>query len=123
MNWAWIAAAVVLIIGIVDTFFRTLIMDVVHIKKSTRKGKKLVAEFPNGDKVHFGAVGYSDFTRHGDPKRKQRYLQRHQNDPTSIKTPGGLSRDLLWSRPDLGEAAKYASRKHNVKIVLDSHLR
>jgi hypothetical protein len=98
-------------------------MDEVHIKRSTRKGKKLMAEFPNGNTVHFGAVGYSDYTLNKDPKRKQRYLQRHKNDPTSIKTPGGLSRDLLWSRPDLGEAAKYASRKHGVRIVLDSHLR
>ena len=74
----------------------------VTIKKSTRDGKKLMAIFydKQGNKVkttHFGAKGYSDFTIHKDPARKQRYINRHRSrenwkDPT---TPGALSLYIL----------------------------
>jgi hypothetical protein len=97
-------------------------MDVV-IRRSRRKGKKYDAVFPDGKTVAFGAVGYEDYTIHGDPKRKANYLARHSGDPKNIYTPGGLARDLLWSKPSLSEAATFASKKHGVRIKLDSHLR
>jgi len=28
--------------------------------------------------THFGAAGMSDYTKHKDPERKQRYLNRHR---------------------------------------------
>jgi hypothetical protein len=68
--------------------------------------------------VPFGAKGYSDFTKHHDEKRKANYLKRHKHDPSSIKTAGGLARDILWSENTLPKAVKFASKKHNVKIVL-----
>jgi hypothetical protein len=98
-------------------------MNVITISKSNRKGNKLVAEFPDGKRVHFGASGYSDYTRHKDPVRKANYLARHSGDPTSLRTAGGLARDILWSKPSLSEAVRYAEKKHSVNIVLDSHLR
>ena len=97
-------------------------MDVV-IRRSKRKGKKYDAVFPDGKAVAFGAVGYEDFTKHHDPKRKANYLARHSGDPKNINTPGGLSRDLLWSKPSLSAAAAFASKKHGVRIKLDSQLR
>ena len=33
----------------------------------------------SGRKISFGAVGYSDFTKHKDEDRKQRYINRHRN--------------------------------------------
>ena len=30
-------------------------------------------------KIYFGAVGYSDFTKHKDEERKQLYINRHKN--------------------------------------------
>ena len=68
--------------------------------------------------MSFGAKGYSDFTIHKDDDRKANYLARHKHDPSSIKTPGGLSRDILWSEKTLPLAVKFASKKHGVKIVL-----
>lgn len=62
------------------------------------------AVLPNGKIVSFGAKGYSDFTLHKDSDRKDRYLSRHSNDPQSIFTPGGLARDILWSKPNLKNA-------------------
>lgn len=83
-----------------------------NITKSTNKEKKFMAIFkyisPNSKKdhlkiVHFGAAGMSDFTKHKDPERKQRYLDRHRknekwNDPI---TAGSLSRWVLWNKPSL----------------------
>ena len=88
----------------------------VLIKKSTKKDKKLMAVFTGQNfkkTVHFGASGYSDYTIHGDPERKQRYLNRHSknenwNDPT---TAGSLSRYILWNKPTLkASITDYKSR-------------
>jgi hypothetical protein len=80
----------------------------VIIKKSTRKEKKLMAVFTNckssrSKTTHFGSFGMSDYTIHKDPKRKERYLNRHRknenwNEPTSA---GSLSRFLLWNKTSL----------------------
>ena len=75
----------------------------VVIKKSTKKGKKLMATFDDKKTIHFGAEGMSDFTIHKDPKRKERYLKRHEkrenwNNPQSA---GALSRWILWNKTSL----------------------
>ncbi len=84
----------------------------VSIKPSNLKTKKFTAIFyKNGQKiktVNFGAKGYSDFTIHKDPKRKNRYLDRHKknenwNDPM---TAGSLSRWILWNLPTLDASIK-----------------
>ena len=49
----------------------------VIISESTKPNKKYQAEV-NGKVIHFGAAGYSDFTHHKDPARKDRYIQRHK---------------------------------------------
>lgn len=89
------------------------------IKKSTKPDKKLMATFimPNGrtKTTHFGAAGMSDFTKHKDPARKQRYINRHRKrelkawkDPTSA---GALSLYILWNKPTLkASIADYKKR-------------
>ena len=71
---------------------------------SEKSDKKMKAVFTYADghqkTTHFGGKGYSDFTIHKDPKRKQRYLDRHEKnedwgDPTSA---GALSRWVLWNK-------------------------
>lgn len=90
----------------------------VVIKPSTKSEKKKMAVFynTNGKKVkttHFGAAGMSDYTKHKDPERKQRYLNRHRerenwNDFTSA---GSLSRYILWGEPTLRDSiVKYKKR-------------
>ena len=94
----------------------------VVIKPSNKKGKKLMAIFDDKKTIHFGASGMSDFTKHKDPKRKERYLKRHKanenwNNP---KTAGALSRWILWNKPSLQASIKdYKTRfklKYNVII-------
>jgi|TARA_A100000171_G_C2077538_1_gene117949 hypothetical protein len=89
----------------------------VDIKPSTRKDKKFMAIFTDGDKkvktTHFGSKGMSDFTIHKDPKRKERYLDRHRKreDWNAYMTAGALSRWILWNKPTLkGSIADYKKR-------------
>ena len=99
--------------------------------------KKWKATLPSGKIVQFGAKGYSDYTKHKDPLRMKRYVVRHGGASTSSTTPsdvqrimlkkvrsnkenwsasgvdtaGFWSRWLLWSFPDIKEAAKYTQDK------------
>ena len=59
----------------------------------------VVSKSGNIKKVEFGAFGMSDYTKHKDPERKQRYINRHKkrenwNDPT---TAGFWSLWVLWN--------------------------
>ena len=70
-----------------------------QIKPSTRKGKRFLAIFDDGTKVHFGAKGASTYI---DGKRtieeRNNYLKRHdvREDFNNPKTAGALSAGLLW---------------------------
>ena len=50
------------------------------LKESTRKGKKYSITLPDNKIVHFGAIGYEDYTMHHDDKRKDRYISRHKKE-------------------------------------------
>ena len=56
--------------------------------------------------VHFGASGASDYTQHGDPVRKQRYLARHapREDWDMPMTAGALSRWVLWNKETIHDS-------------------
>lgn len=88
------------------------------IKKSHRRDKKFDAVFvaPSGrtKTTSFGSAGMSDYTKHKNSTRKQRYLKRHSgmgehwNDPT---TAGSLSRWVLWNKKTLkASIADYKKR-------------
>lgn len=76
-------------------------------KPSNKKDKKFMVLAKNGDKVklvHFGAKGYSDFTKHKDSDRRDNYRARHSailnkegkpayKDPLS---PAYWSYNFLW---------------------------
>ena len=71
-----------------------------EILVSTRKEKKYMVKTPQGRTVHFGQMGYEDFTKHKDKKRRKNYLTRTANikgawkeDPFSANN---LARKLLW---------------------------
>ena len=48
------------------------------IKKSKKSDKKIDAVIDGKKTVSFGAKGYSDYTLHKDPERKERYVSRHK---------------------------------------------
>lgn len=70
----------------------------VSVVPSTRADKKYMAIFSNGKKVHFGAVGYQDYTLTGDKELRERYRTRHKKDlETGDPTRAGfLSYYILW---------------------------
>ena len=98
--------------------------DIIYarLKKSSRKGKKWMAEFYNmeGDKIkttHFGGEGYEDYTIHKNPDRKKLYISRHSKneDWTNPVTAGALSRWVLWNYPDLKKSWNSYLRKFKLK--------
>ena len=68
---------------------------------STRKNKKFM--IMNDDKkwIHFGQLGYEDFTKHRDKQRRELYLKRASklkgDWKTNIYSPNLLSIVLLWT--------------------------
>ena len=68
---------------------------------STRKNKKFM--IMNDDKkwIHFGQLGYEDFTKHLDEQRRELYLKRASklkgDWKTNIYSPNLLSIVLLWT--------------------------
>ena len=55
--------------------------------------------------IHFGQAGASDFTKHKDPERKDRYIDRHKKNEnwgkTGVDTAGFYSKHVLWNKPTL----------------------
>ena len=86
-------------------------IDVV-IRKSHNPRKKYDAVFNAEKIISFGAAGYEDFTIHKDNKRRENYIKRHGNEDWSrhnVESAAWLSRWLLWEKPNLSEAIKYAN--------------
>ena len=52
-------------------------MEIV-IPSSTNKNEKCDAVIDGKKKISFGASGYSDFTKHGDTDRIDRYIARQK---------------------------------------------
>ena len=95
----------------------------IKIFKSDKPLKKFYALFPDGKKVYFGASGYSDYTKHKDDDRKDRYIARHSKmgedwNKSGIETAGFLSRWFLWNKKTLRESARDIEKRFNVKVTL-----
>jgi len=89
------------------------------VEPSTRKGKKYVAIFDNGKKVHFGLKGSSTYLNHKNKETRKNYRARHDvnekkfyNNPYK---PATLSRFILWGEAtNLRDAIKDYEKKFNV---------
>ena len=70
------------------------------IYRSTNKNKKYSIIDKDGKIVHFGQMGYEDFTKHLDKDRRKNYLTRSGKilgDWQKNKySPNNLSREILW---------------------------
>ena len=82
-------------------------MEVI-ITKSKKPDKKYDA-LVNGTKtVSFGQKGASDFTKHKNTDRKERYIDRHKAredwTKSGAKTAGFYSKHVLWNKPTLKES-------------------
>jgi hypothetical protein len=95
----------------------------IKIVKSPKPEKKYRAVFcretSNGSKIKnidFGSKGMSDYTKHRDPERKQRYIQRHRSRENweQPDNPGSLSRWILWNKPSFRESVKSYKKKFHL---------
>ena len=78
-------------------------LKLVKISRSPKKDKKLRAYFSDNTHTDFGAVGYSDYTKHKDDERMKRYIGRHKSRENwkNPKSAGALSRYVLWNKTSL----------------------
>ena len=84
--------------------------------KSDKPDKKYYIITDSDKKVYFGAAGMSDFTKHKDEVKKQRYIDQHKKNEswTNKDTAGFWSRWLLWNKPTI--KASYEDIKKRFKI-------
>lgn len=98
-------------------------MAPVRLRRSNNSIHKFMAIFPDGHVTRFGRKGYSDYTKHKDKARMQRYLTRHGGSTrenwkrSGAKTAGFWSRWLLWSDPNFNRALRKTERALGKKIV------
>lgn len=69
--------------------------------KSWRKGKKFAVKACSYGKekiIHYGAIGYQDYTQHKDLKRRASFRARHKCDtnPANKLTPRYWACEDLW---------------------------
>ena len=96
-------------------------MVFVQLNKSEIKGKKYTAIFydENRKKIkttHFGSEGMSDYTKHKDDERKQRYLDRHSANENwdDYMSAGALSRWILWDKTSVAASYNSYLKKFNL---------
>ena len=94
-------------------------MPEVILQKSNKKDKKYDAIIDGKKTVSFGAKNYSDFTKHKDEERKERYIARHKvnQDWKDYNTAGFWAKNILWNKPTLQASIKDTDKNFkNLKI-------
>ena len=90
------------------------------IRKSHRPEKKFDAVFEKNGRekiVSFGAAGMSNYTKHKNATRKQRYIRRHTGKGEKWRqpdTPGALSRWVLWNKPSFRDSVADFKKRFNL---------
>ena len=96
-------------------------MTEIIISKSKNKNKKYSAVIDGKKTIHFGAVGYEDYSVHKDPERKQRYIDRHKSreDWSDHTTAGFYAKNILWNKPTITESIRDTNKRFkNINIKL-----
>lgn len=96
----------------------------ITLQKSNRKDKKWMVVIPSNHKqktIHFGAIGYEDYTMHKDKNRKKQYIQRHQTNEDWTKqgiwTPGFWSRWLLWNKTSIQKSVRDINKQFKLNVL------
>ena len=87
----------------------------IEISKSNKSEKKLKAVIDGKKTIHFGQAGASDYTKHKDPERKERYIERHKKRENwgkgGVDTAGFYSKHVIWNKPTIEESVKDLNKK------------
>ena len=92
--------------------------------KATDGKHKYTVMFDDGKKVSFGAIGYGDYPTYVRNKpdeaaeHKQRYLARHRSRENwkDLRSPGALSRYILWDKPTIQESWNMYKARVQLKL-------
>lgn len=84
--------------------------------RPSNDGKTKYTVVYNGKTIKFGAYGMSDYTKHRDDTKKERYIKRHsvrENfiDPT---TKGFWAKNILWNKKTIKESIDDVKKKLNI---------
>ncbi len=85
---------------------------------SDKPEKKYYIITKDNKRVYFGAAGMSDFTKHKDEDRKNRYIKRHEKNESKfwnksgIDTASSWALNLLWNKPTIKESYQDIKRKN-----------
>jgi DNA gyrase/topoisomerase IV subunit A len=94
--------------------------DVIILQKSSNSSKKFMVNV-NGKTIHFGANGYSDFTKHKQKSRMFRYNIRHRSREnwakSGIYSAGFWAKWILWNKPGFRDSIKDTEKRFKIKIV------
>ena len=89
------------------------------LRPSSRQGKKYQVTV-NDKVIHFGASGYSDYTKNKDEARKARYIKRHQANEdwtkSGVETPGFWAKHILWNEPTIQASARNVRERFGVDL-------
>ena len=93
------------------------------ITRSKKKDKKFDAIVDGKTTVSFGAAGMSDYTKHKDADRKERYIARHKKkeDWSNPKTAGFYAKHVLWNKSTVQASVADINMKYpklSVKLKL-----
>lgn len=92
---------------------------IVYFGKSTKKDKKFMVKIDRKT-IHFGARGMSDYTKHKDKDRRDRYDSRHKRNEnwkkSGLKTAGFWSKWILWNKPSIVGSKRDVSKRFNLII-------
>ena len=91
------------------------------IKPSSKPDKKYDAVIDDKKTISFGQRGASDYTKHKDDERKQRYINRHKKNEnwSDPYTAGFYSKNILWNKRTITESIRDTNNKFkniNIKI-------
>ena len=88
----------------------------VSITKSKKKDKKFDAVIDGKKTVSFGHSAYSDYTKHKDNDRKNKYIDRHKSNEdwtkSGIRTAGFYSRWVTWNKPTIEASVNDLNKKY-----------
>ena len=96
-------------------------MTEIIISKSKNINKKYDARIDGKKTVSFGAAGMSDFTKHKDTERKQKYIDRHKKNENwkDHTTAGFFSKNILWNKETITQSVKDTNNRFkNINIKL-----
>ena len=95
-------------------------MEIV-LTKSKKKDKKYDAVIDGKKTISFGQAGASDFPKHKDVERKDRYITRHKNQENwnDPKTAGFYAKNILWNKPSIRASVEDTNKRFkNIHIKL-----